>query len=250
MVFTVKQQVDLPSQRKSEEIIDVTFCFSKEDEKDDKVVRANKTILSFACDVFKTQVFGSIPPESVIFVKDSTVDVFDIFIDILYNVKIDLQVFDVKFLGDLFYLAEKYGVNAVKAAIVEDVKLRKIKLNDILEIMKVAEANAHLVEFAESLEMLCAKLVLKSTTGHLSELFEMSEVENENSHVLHKLMRKVNGLKNSKEVSSPHSVESPTPSKKRRNTEENSIQIWGRCPMCDQEFDIVLLEQHAYNCGR
>ena len=138
-------------------------------------------------------------------------------------------------------------------------------MNDILEIMKVAEANAHIVEFAESLEMLCAKLVLKSTTGHLSELFEMSEVENENSHVLHKLMRKVNGLKKFKEVSSPHSVESPTPSKKRRNTEENGIhardfmgrrsspknkQIWGRCPMCDQEFDMVLLEQHAYNCGR
>ena len=83
--------------------------------------------------------------------------------------KIDLQDFHVKFLGDLFYLAEKYQVNAVKVAIVEDVKLRKIKINDILEIMKVAEANAHLAEFAESLEMLCSKKVLNSTTGNLSE---------------------------------------------------------------------------------
>ena len=81
--------------------------------------------------------------------------------------------------------------------------------------MKVAEANAHLAEFAESLEMLCSKLVLISTTGDLTELFEMCEVECENSHVLHKLMKKVNGLKKRKEVSSPHSEESPTPSKKK-----------------------------------
>jgi len=193
MVFAVTQ-TDLPVARNCSKFADVTFSFNEMSSVDEskKEIKANKVILALASEVFKTQFFGSIPAGTVVPVEDSNAEAFGIFIDILYNVKIELKDLHPILLGDLFYLAEKYQVVSVKVAIVEDVKLRQIEIKDILEILKVAESRSQLVQFADSLYKLCLKVILKSY-DNIIKVFGMfdPDVEDEStSRLLHRLMFK------------------------------------------------------------
>ena len=194
------QPLDLSSIREASDLSDVTFSFSDIGTKGNKELKANKTFLACASEVFKTQFFGSIPCEKVIFVEDSTVDAFETFLDILYGVDGDLKEKNLKFLGELFYLAEKYQVTDLKTAIVEVVESTSIGMKDVLDIMTIAEATSHLEQFSESLCLLCVKLVLSSSVEGLAELFNMFQVEESTSCLLHKLMSKVDDLKSKVKV--------------------------------------------------
>jgi len=198
MVFAVVQ-TDLSISRNCSEIADVTFSFKEVSSVPESrnEIKANKVILALASEVFKTQFFGSIPAGTVVPVEDSNVEAFGVFIDILYNVKIQLKDLNFILLGDLFYLAEKYQVDSVKVAIVEDVKLRQIDIKDVLEILKVANSKSQLVQFADGLYKLCLKVILKSS-DNIIKVFGMfdPEVEDEStSRLLHRLMYKAQFLK-------------------------------------------------------
>jgi len=197
------QPLDLPSLREASDLADVTFSFSDIGTKGTKELRANKTFLACASDIFRTQFFGSIPVEKVIHVEDSNVDAFDTFLDILYHVDVDLKDKNLKFLGEIFYLAEKYQVNDLKTLIVEVVESLKIGMKDVVEIMMIAERTSRLEQFSESLILLCVELVLSSSTETLAEMFDMFEVEESTSYLLHKLMSKVNKLKDKVNVVGP-----------------------------------------------
>merc|ERR1712142_1462689 len=118
---------------------DVTFSFKESGTNNETEVRANKTILSFASEVFKTQFFGSIPAGKVIPVEDSSIDAFKIFIDALYDVKVNYAEINLMLLGEIFFLAEKYQVDAMKVTITENVKTREVNENDLLKVAKVSE---------------------------------------------------------------------------------------------------------------
>ena len=152
---------------------DVIFRFKKSDTNDETEVRANKTILSLASEVFKTQFFGSLPAGKVIPIEDSSVDAFKIFIDALYDVKVNYEEINFMLLGEIFFLAEKYQVDAVKVAITKNVRTREVNENDVLKVAKVSEANNYLVEFADALDVLCAKFVRSLSIDKLSELFSI-----------------------------------------------------------------------------
>jgi len=188
MVFAVVQ-TDLPS-RICSELADVTFSFDTESSitNGKKEIKANKTILALASEVFKTQFFGSIPAEEVVPVKDSNAEAFGIFLDILYNEKIQLKDMNLMLLGDLFYLADKYQVDEIKAAILEDINLRQVNIEDVIEVLTVVESKSQLVQFAESLYKLCLKVVLKSS-DNICKLFNMSDPDDEStSRMLHRFM--------------------------------------------------------------
>ena len=189
------QPLDLPSLREASDLADVTFTFIDSGTRGITELKANKTFLACASDVFRTQFFGSISSEKVIHVEDSNGDAFDTFLDILYHVDIDLKQKNLKFLGEIFYLAEKYQVNDLKTVIVEVVENKNIGMKDVVEIMMIAEGTSQLEQFSESLILLCVKLVLSSSTETLAEMFDMFEVEESTSYLLHKLMSKVNKLK-------------------------------------------------------
>ena len=67
-----------------------------------------------------------------------------------------------------------------------------------LNVVKVGEANKHLVEFAEALDVLCVQFVRSISTTKLSELFSSSQVEE--APLLYQLMSKVHKLKDKDEV--------------------------------------------------
>ena len=197
------QPLDLPSLREASDLADVTFTFIDSGTRGITELKANKTFLACASDVFRTQFFGSISSEKVIHVEDSNGDAFDTFLDILYHVDIDLKQKNLKFLGEIFYLAEKYQVNDLKTVIVEVVENMNIGMKDVVEIMMIAEGTSQLEQFSESLILLCVKLVLSSSTETLAEMFDMFEVEESTSYLLHKLMSKVNKLKDKVSVVEP-----------------------------------------------
>ena len=165
--------INLPNLRESSDMEDVIFRFKKSDTNDETEVRANKTILSLASEVFKTQFFGSLPAGKVIPIEDSSVDAFKIFIDALYDVKVNYEEINFMLLGEIFFLAEKYQVDAVKVAITKNVRTREVNENDVLKVAKVSEANNYLVEFADALDVLCAKFVRSLSIDKLSELFSI-----------------------------------------------------------------------------
>jgi len=171
---------------------DVKFVFPGL--KGNREIKANRTILAFGSDVFKTQFFGSIPERDSVPIEDSSIDTFNIFMDILYNKKVDFSKLSFKVLGDLFYLGEKYHVQDLKDAIVKNVSSRKIEANGIIEAVKVAEEKDHLVEFANSVYELCSAFVLNNHWGIL-ELFNNVEVEEATSVSLHRMMIKAYTMK-------------------------------------------------------
>jgi len=195
MVFAVVQ-TDLPS-RICSELADVTFSFDTKSSitNGKKEIKANKTILALASEVFKTQFFGSIPAEEPVPVKDSNAEAFGIFLDILYNEKIQLKDMNPMLLGDLYYLAEKYQVDEIKVAILEDINLRQVTIEDVIEVLTVVESKSQLVQFTESLYKLCLKVVLKSS-DNIWKLFNMSDPDDEStSRILHRFMIKAHTLK-------------------------------------------------------
>lgn len=102
-------------------------------------------------------------------------------------------------LGEIFFLADKYQVDAMKVAITKNVKTREVNENDVLDAAKVSEANIHLVEFANALDVLCVEFVLSLSILELSELFNMYQSE-EKAPVLYRLVSKVKKLKEKVEV--------------------------------------------------
>jgi len=202
--------VDLPTLRTSSDLHDVTFIFNENDEK----IKANKTVLACASAVFKTQFFGSmpgiIPAEKIVYIEDSNLQTFNIFLDMLHNVKTDMNLMDLKVLGELFYLADKYQVKDWKSSIIRNVKSRKIKIDDVLDAVKIAEAKAHLTEFAEAINFICADFVHNSSSTNLSELFMKSEVGDANSAMLHRFMAKSFSLVNEVSRKEPNKLKVET----------------------------------------
>eukprot|EP00092_Neocalanus_flemingeri_P016302 GFUD01017647.1.p1 GENE.GFUD01017647.1~~GFUD01017647.1.p1 ORF type:complete len:285 (-),score=64.61 GFUD01017647.1:127-981(-) len=191
MAYPNFQTIDLAMVREASPnpTCDVKFTFLDQNTGVKSELPAHKLILAFGSEVFMKQFFGSIPEErDTIPVEDSPVKVFEVFLDILYNKKIALEVFDFQFLADLYFLAEMYLHDFLKNLIVNEVSSRKIDSGNLLEGAKVAENNAHLGEFSTSLFSICYGFMSKSDLESISDIFDKEDVGEENSCTLHRLM--------------------------------------------------------------
>ena len=65
-------------------------------------------------------------------VDDATKDIFNIFLDIIYNVSINLNELSPRLIVKLFYLAEKYRIESIKIAIVDYLKAKVSKKDEVL----------------------------------------------------------------------------------------------------------------------
>eukprot|EP00092_Neocalanus_flemingeri_P038746 GFUD01042188.1.p1 GENE.GFUD01042188.1~~GFUD01042188.1.p1 ORF type:complete len:303 (-),score=44.61 GFUD01042188.1:2-829(-) len=168
---------------------DVKFTFLDANTGMKSELPAHKLILVVGSEVFMRQFFGTIPEEKdTIPVEDSSVEAFQIFLDILYNKKIALEAIDFQLLADLYYLAEKYHHGFMKDSIIKEVSSRKIISENLLEVAKVAKTNAHLEELSSSLFNICFVFINKSDLGTILDIFDNEEVGEENSRTLHRLM--------------------------------------------------------------
>eukprot|EP00092_Neocalanus_flemingeri_P016300 GFUD01017645.1.p1 GENE.GFUD01017645.1~~GFUD01017645.1.p1 ORF type:complete len:280 (-),score=49.15 GFUD01017645.1:127-966(-) len=191
MAYQNIQTIDLAMVRENSPnpTCDIKFTFLDQATGLTSELPAHKLILAFGSEVFMRQFFGTLPEEKdTIPIEDSSVQVFRIFLDIIYNKKISLEAFDFQLLADLYYLAEKYHHELLKDSIAKEVSARKIVSGNLLEVAKLAETNSHLAQFSSSLFNICYVFLRGSDQGTIFDIFENEDVGEENSSTLHRLM--------------------------------------------------------------
>ena len=170
---------------------DVKFIFVNQTSGDKSELSAHKLILACGSEVFMAQFYGSMKEEKdFITVEDSSVEAFQVLLDIFYNKKVLLEGVNYQLLGELFYLAEKYHLNKFQASILKEVSSRKMVPEKLLEAAKAAESNSLLEKFSNFLHQRCSQFVIDDTALVL-EIFDKEEVGKENSYILHRLMARV-----------------------------------------------------------
>eukprot|EP00092_Neocalanus_flemingeri_P021797 GFUD01023646.1.p1 GENE.GFUD01023646.1~~GFUD01023646.1.p1 ORF type:complete len:271 (-),score=52.01 GFUD01023646.1:56-868(-) len=174
---------------------DISFTFSDKTTGEKSELFAHKLILACGSPVFMAQFYGDIKEEKdSIPVEDSSIEAFKVFLDVLYNKKVPLKDMDFQFLGEFFYLADKYHLDLLKNSIVREVSSRKIVVEEVLEAAKVAEIYAPLEEFSNSLHQICSSFV-RDNLERVLEVFEDEEVGEDSSRILHRLMARASRSK-------------------------------------------------------
>eukprot|EP00092_Neocalanus_flemingeri_P038748 GFUD01042190.1.p1 GENE.GFUD01042190.1~~GFUD01042190.1.p1 ORF type:complete len:277 (-),score=46.05 GFUD01042190.1:2-832(-) len=198
MAYQNIQTIDLAMIRENSPnpTCDIKFTFLDQTTGLTSELPAHKLILAFGSEVFMRQFFGTLPEEKdTIPIEDSSVQVFRIFLEILYNKKISLEALDFQLLADLYYLAEKYHQECLKDSIAKEVSAREIVSGNLLEVAKLAETNSHHEQLSSSLFNICFVFLRGSDQGTILDIFDNEEVGEENSRTLHRLMA---GAKRSK----------------------------------------------------
>eukprot|EP00092_Neocalanus_flemingeri_P036703 GFUD01039958.1.p1 GENE.GFUD01039958.1~~GFUD01039958.1.p1 ORF type:complete len:278 (-),score=48.78 GFUD01039958.1:14-847(-) len=174
---------------------DISFTFSDKTTGEKSELFAHKLILACGSPVFMAQFYGDIKEEKdSIPVEDSSIEAFKVFLDVLYNKEVPLKDMDFQFLGEFFYLADKYHLDLLKNSIVREVSSRKIVVEEVLEAAKVAEIYAPLEEFSNSLHHICSSFV-RANLERVLEVFEDEEVGEDSSPILHRLMARASRSK-------------------------------------------------------
>eukprot|EP00092_Neocalanus_flemingeri_P013501 GFUD01014560.1.p1 GENE.GFUD01014560.1~~GFUD01014560.1.p1 ORF type:complete len:264 (-),score=43.37 GFUD01014560.1:123-854(-) len=174
---------------------DISFSFSDETTGEKSELFAHKLILACGSPVFMAQFYGLIKErKDSIPIEDSSIEAFKVFLDVLYNKKVPLNDMDFPFLGELFYLADKYRLTLLKSSIVQEVSSRKMVAEKVLEAAKLAEIYAPLEQFSNSLHQICSSFVRDNLEGVLG-VFEDEEVGEESSRILHRLMARASRSK-------------------------------------------------------
>jgi len=170
---------------------DVKFTFVHQVSGERLELDAHKLILACGSEVFMTQFFGLIREEcDVIPVEDASYDAFKVFLDLLYNKSVPVRQASFKILAELYYLADKYLMEEMKEMIILEVSSRKMISRHLIEAAKVAEENAHMDEFSESIIQLCS-IFIKDDLKSVLDIFNIEEAGSDNSLVLHRLLGKI-----------------------------------------------------------
>jgi len=190
------QTIDLASIRENspQPTSDVKFIFANQDSGEKLELDAHKLILAFGSEVFMTQFFGSFKEDrDIIPVEDVSFEAFKIFLDVLYNKKISLRHACFKILAELYYLADKYLMAEMKELIIKKVSSRKMFSGKLIEAAKVAEENAHMEKFSESILHICSTFI-KDDLKSVLNIFHREEAGSENSLILHRLLGKASQI--------------------------------------------------------
>eukprot|EP00092_Neocalanus_flemingeri_P021403 GFUD01023204.1.p1 GENE.GFUD01023204.1~~GFUD01023204.1.p1 ORF type:complete len:274 (+),score=65.02 GFUD01023204.1:51-872(+) len=162
---------------------DVSFLF-----KDDgilvKEIKAHKMILAIASDVFNREFYGSMA-EDEIEIKDASQEVFQKFIEFIYNKPLTWKDYDLSFLSSLYYLAEKYNVEDLKDEIIASIPEHDVTKQNVLDIAILAEDHNHHQPLSEGLYDEVASFVMKEFKGKFHRIVEFfTEPEENEKHAL------------------------------------------------------------------
>jgi len=180
---------------------DVKFVFKVEAEDNNTVkeVNAHKLILALVSDVFEKEFFGALKEvENIVEIKDAEQEVFQAMIDCIYNKQIDISMHGFRFLGKLFYLAEKYCLSALQTEIIKVISKKKICDENIFDVVAVAEENVYHELFSETLYERVAKYLLGKFAGNFEiaiNFFSQAEAIQVDDLVLSKVTSKMKNVK-------------------------------------------------------
>jgi len=156
------QTIDLANYLRAHPVMaDVKFKFKDSETKETREILAHKLVLSCASEVFKAQFYGDDLDEIEIIIEDSSLEAFKIFLEILYNVKVDLKELSFQLLSEMFYLGEKYRIDMLKKEVIDNLPIKEINADNLLMAAKVVENNSSLETFSKVLYDMCTRFVFK-----------------------------------------------------------------------------------------
>ena len=152
---------------------DIKFVFTKKEGGDGSTsieeIRAHKSILALASDVFKKCFYGGFKEDNgSIGIEDATKESFDAMISFIYNKKTDLSNYDFDLLCSIYYLADKYNINALEEETLKAVKSKDIPSDNVLDIGVLAMKHLIHDKLAEALFEAAARRLSRLFKGDLS----------------------------------------------------------------------------------
>ena len=177
------QTIDLVTYLRAHPVMaDVKFKFKDPDTNEGHEILAHKLILSCASEVFKAQFYGDDLDEIEIIIEDSSLEAFKIFLEILYNVKVDLKELSFQFLAEIFYLSEKYRVDMLKKEVLDTLSTKTVDADNLMIAAKVVEDNSRLETFSNTIFDLCTEFVSKNPFTVL-KLFANTTIDDEGESI-------------------------------------------------------------------
>jgi len=151
---------------------DIKFVFTKKEGGDGSTsieeIRAHKSILALASDVFKKCFYGGFKEDNgSIDIEDATKETFDAMISFIYNKKTDLSNYDFDLLCSIYYLADKYNINALEEETLKAVKSKHIPSDNVLDIGVLAMKHSIHDKLAEALFEAAARRLSRLFKGDL-----------------------------------------------------------------------------------
>lgn len=163
---------------------DIKFVFKEENDGASslKEVRAHKVILALVSDVFEKGFYGDIRDDGCVVIKDASHDSFEAMINFIYNVNSDVSIYDLERLCSLYYLGDKYNINALKIETLLAIIKKDIPAEEILGVCVLMEQHSVHEELKETLQKTTAKSLSKIFEGDLGKAIDfLAQIEIDDS---------------------------------------------------------------------
>jgi len=151
--------------------LDIKFLFRKETNDGTAVqeIRAHKVILALVSDVFEKAFYGGLKDDGSIEIEDATKESFEAMINFIYTKETDVSIYGFEMLCSIYYLAEKYNINALKEEILEAINTKDISVDDVLNVGVLADKHSAHDELSETLNVAATQSLEKIFDGQLSK---------------------------------------------------------------------------------
>jgi len=141
---------------------DVKFLFKKEQTCEGmEEVKAHRLILAAVSDVFKKEFYGGFIDDGGIEILDATKESFEAMIEFIYNKQTDVSIYDLDIMCSLFYLGDKYNINALKEEILKAIRGKNFPYEKVVEIGPLADQFSVHTELADTLYEAAAQSLSK-----------------------------------------------------------------------------------------
>lgn len=153
---------------------DIKFVFKEENDGASslKEVRAHKVILALVSDVFEKGFYGDIRDDGCVEIKDASHESFEAMINFIYNVNSDLSIYDLERLCSLYYLGDKYNINALKKETLIAIIKKDIPAEEIIGVCVLTEQHSVHEELKDTLQKTTAQSMMKIFEGDLGKAID------------------------------------------------------------------------------
>jgi len=145
---------------------DVKFLFKKENNGVTEI-KAHKLILALVSDVFEKAFYGGLQDDGIIEIKDATKESFEAMINFIYTKETNVSVYGFEMLCSMYYLADKYNIDALKKETLQAIKTKNISADNVLNVGVLADQYSAHEESTETLYKAATKYLRKMFDGQL-----------------------------------------------------------------------------------
>jgi len=163
---------------------DIKFLFKKEVDgcTDTEEIRAHKCILAMASNVFKKGFYGGLEDHGSIDITDVTKEAFEAMVNFIYDKKTNVGNYDHDLLCSIYYLADKYDIDALERETLEAIKCKEISAENVIDVGVLAIQYAVHDKLAEALYEASAKSLSMIFNGDLNKAAEyLSKMDSDDS---------------------------------------------------------------------